>query len=107
MATRQLRVVALLVALPALLGIVGACGTLIGIEDLGVDTSSTTPDGGKRTETGAPMEEAGSDAEANATYEGVHEPRTIEIEIGAGLCEGAHVLLDPQERWQHIFLLQV
>ncbi len=62
MATRQLRVVALLVALPALLGVVGACGTLIGIEDLGVDQASTTPDGGKRTETGAPIEEPPPDA---------------------------------------------
>ena len=64
MATRQLRVVALLVALPALLGVVAACGTLIGIEDLGVEQASTTPDGGKRSDTGAPIDEPPPDASA-------------------------------------------
>jgi hypothetical protein len=58
MATRQLRVVALLVALPAFLGFAAACGALIGIQDLGVDPARPGHDGGTPLEAGDGVEPA-------------------------------------------------
>ncbi|MDB5218955.1 MAG: Tryptophan synthase alpha chain [Myxococcaceae bacterium] len=50
-----------LCALVALSSMLGACGALIGIEDISADTVATTPDGGKIPETGLPLPDAGLD----------------------------------------------